>query len=118
MNELGKEQAEKMKEQLKDMKSEPEKVIILSPMERTRETAFPTLKDRYTTEGIAEIRKNYERFQKTFREMREKKEVIDYLQDTSKQQLFDLSHGVWGDFRASEYQQPSIQSQNWSCKVF
>ncbi|MCR5412846.1 MAG: class I tRNA ligase family protein, partial [Patescibacteria group bacterium] len=117
LNDLGKEQAEQVKEQLKAVKSEPEKVIILSPMERTRETAFPTLKDRYTEEEIKEIRQHYDAFQAKWREIRDKGESIAYLHNEKNETLFDLSHGVWGDFLASEFQQNSKHNQISPCEL-
>jgi hypothetical protein len=72
------------------LKSDSEKILLISPMERVRETALPIMNDRYSAEQVSEIRKNYEDFQAKFRELRDSKKVIEYLQDPGNETLYDL----------------------------
>ncbi len=117
LNEEWKKQAESIKDQLYDIKSDSDKILLLSPMERTWETALPTMNDWFSVEEISEIRTRYEDFQIKFREIRDKNEIIKYLQNPENETLYDLWYGVWWDFRACEFLQISLQWKNskvWS----
>ena len=59
-------------------------------MERTRETALPTMKDRFSESEISEIRAKYDEFQAKFREIRDKNEIIQYLQNPENETLYEL----------------------------
>jgi hypothetical protein len=59
-------------------------------MERTWETALPTMNDWFSVEEISEIRTRYEDFQIKFREIRDKNEIIKYLQNPENETLYDL----------------------------
>jgi hypothetical protein len=72
------------------LKSDSEKVLLLSPMERVRETALTIMNDWYSAEQVSEIRKNYEDFQEKFRELRDSKKIIEYLQNPENETLYDL----------------------------
>ncbi|MBQ5945275.1 hypothetical protein IJL65_02505 [bacterium] len=72
------------------MKSDSEKVLLISPMERVRETALTIMNDRYSAEQVSEIRKNYEDFQEKFRELRDSNQIIEYLQNPENETLYDL----------------------------
>ena len=112
-----KQQAENIKSELQYLKSESDKILLLSPMERTRETALPTMQYRFTESEIFEIRAKYDEFQAKFREIRDKNEIIQYLQNPENETLYELWHGVWWDFRATEFLQISIQwkeSEIWA----
>jgi hypothetical protein len=63
-------------------------------MDRTRETALPLLKQRYSENEISEVRANYEKFQSDFRKIRDDGDIINYLQDKNNETLFDLGHNV------------------------
>ncbi|MBR4633972.1 hypothetical protein IKO50_03295 [bacterium] len=72
------------------MKSYSDKILILSPMDRVRETALPTLNDWFTADEVSAIRTKYEDFQSKFREIWDKNEIIEYLQNPENETLFDL----------------------------
>jgi hypothetical protein len=72
------------------LKSDSEKILLISPMERVRETALPIMNDRYSAEQVSEIRKNYEDFQEKFRELRDSNQIIEYLQNPENETLYDL----------------------------
>lgn len=103
-----KQQAEIIKQQLNNLKSDYP-IIILSPMERTWETALPLLNERYSADEISNIRAKYDELQKEFREIRDNGNIIEYLANQDNELLFDLWNNVRGDFRASEFQQISVQ---------
>ena len=102
-------QAEHARDELHDLKSDSEKVLLISPMERVRETALTIMNDRYSAEQVSEIRKNYEDFQEKFRELRDSNQIIEYLQNPENETLYDLWYGVWWDFRACEFLQIALQ---------
>jgi hypothetical protein len=59
-------------------------------MERTRETALPTMNDWFTSDEINEIRVKYDEFQTKFREIWDKNEIIAYVQNPENETLYDL----------------------------
>ena len=59
-------------------------------MERTRETALPTMQDRFSESEISEIRAKYDEFQAKFGEIRDKNEIIQYLQNSENETLYEL----------------------------
>jgi hypothetical protein len=59
-------------------------------MERVRDTALTIMNDWYSAEQVSEIRKNYEDFQEKFRELRDSKKIIEYLQNPENETLYDL----------------------------
>lgn len=108
-------QAENTRDQLHDLKSDSDKILILSPMDRVRETALPTLNDWFTTDEVSAIRTKYEDFQVKFREIWDKNEIIEYLQNPDNETLYDLWYGVRWDFRACEFLQMSLQWKETDC---
>lgn len=102
-------QAENTRDQLHDLKSDSDKILILSPMDRVRETALPTLNDWFTADEVSAIRTKYEDFQAKFREIWDKNEIIEYLQNPENETLYDLWYGVLWDFRDCEFLQISLQ---------
>jgi hypothetical protein len=72
------------------MKSDSEKILILSPMDRVRETALPTLNDWFTADEVSTIRTKYEDFQSKFREIWDKNEIIEYVLNPENDTLYDL----------------------------
>lgn len=104
-----KQQAENVMEQLKEIKLDPDKVLVLSPMDRVRETALPTLNDRFSAEQVSDIQSKYEDFQWKFRELRDSNQIIEFLLNPESETLYDLWNGVWWDFRACEFLQIALQ---------
>jgi hypothetical protein len=72
------------------LKSDSDKILILSPMDRVRETALPTLNDWFTADEVSAIRTKYEDFQAKFRELRDSNQIIEYLQNPENETLYDL----------------------------
>ena len=110
-------QAEIIKNNILDFKNDSWNIILVSPMERARETALPLLKERYSESEISEVRANYEKFQADFENIRDNWDIINYLADKNNETLFDLWHNVRWDYRASEFQQISVQwaeTERWS----
>ena len=102
-------QSEDARDQLHDLKWDSDKILVLSPMDRVRETALPTLNDWFTADEVSAIRTKYEDFQAKFREIWDRNEIIEYLQNPENETLYDLWYGVWGDFRDCEFLQISLQ---------
>ena len=59
-------------------------------MERTRETALPTMQDRFSESEISEIRTKYDEFQAKFREIWDSNQIIQYLQNPDNETLYEL----------------------------
>ena len=72
------------------LKSDSEKILLISPMERAWETALPMMNDWYSAEQVAEIRKNYEDFERKFRELWDSNQIIEYLQNPENETLYEL----------------------------
>ena len=108
LSDVWKEQSELISQKLQYLNPENDKILVLSPMERSWETALPLLKQWYDDSQIKEIRVKYEEMQSRFRSLWDEKVIVDYLQDENNDTLFDLWYGVVWDLRACESQLNSI----------
>ena len=59
-------------------------------MDRVRETALPIMNDWFTADEVSAIRTKYEDFQSKFREIWDKKEIIEYVLNPENDTLYDL----------------------------
>jgi hypothetical protein len=59
-------------------------------MERSWETALPTLNDWFSAEELKSIRSKYEEFQIKFRELWDSKQIIEYVSNPENKTLYDL----------------------------
>ncbi len=111
LTEKWKEEAANISKELKDIHADNWKIIVISPMDRCWESAEPLMRQWHSDSEISEIRSRYEGMQTTFRELRDKWSIIDYLQDDSNDTLYDLWYWVYWDLRACEAQLQSVHSQ-------
>lgn len=106
---LWREQAESAAKELSYLKDAQDKILVISPMERVWETALPMMLNWFGEAEVAKIRIKYEEFQAKFRELRDKKEIIEYTQNPNNETIYELGNGVWWDFRACEFLQIALQ---------
>jgi broad specificity phosphatase PhoE len=113
LTEHGKQQAEAVREQLKKLNIDKEQdlIIVVSPLERTRETIFPFLQEKYTREELETSYARYQEVQKQYQDLYHTGELIAYVQDRTKQQHFEIGKNLFVDFRITDAIIPSIQDQ-------
>ncbi|MDR3169550.1 MAG: class I tRNA ligase family protein [Candidatus Peribacteria bacterium] len=109
LNKEGLQHAEKIREHLQTLKEEENLIIVLSPMERVRQTVLPFLKDRYSEEELNSIRAKYEAVQANFHTLWNEKTIIKYLADDDKEYLFEIGKNIFVDFRITEVLRMSRQ---------
>lgn len=119
LNDLGKQQAENLKSRIEDSTKNDSGTIntYISPLPRGLWTILPYLESIYTPEDIKIIKTKYEEVRKTFKELREKNELISYIKNPDNKKTFELIPHVYTDFRLTEYIIPEMQNQHFDCKV-
>lgn len=115
LNKDGLKQAKNVSKYLSSLKKD-DRVIILSPLERTLETARPFLVKKYKEESKI-IEKKYHEIQKIYQDLRENKELgstkklQEYFKDPQTQKLFQINEKVYVDFRTTDIILPEYQNQ-------
>lgn len=84
--------------------------MIVTPLERSLQTVLPFLEKKFP-ETISEIQKKYQDIQKIYQNLRDKKEIQSYIQDTSTQKLFQINGKLYVDFRTTDIISPELQDQ-------
>ncbi len=109
LNEEWKEQAEKVSKYLKTIKKD-DRVIVVTPLSRSLQTVLPFLENEFS-DSIKDIQKKYQEIQKIYQDLRDKKEIQSYIQDTSKQHLFQINEKLYVDFRITDLIVPDLQDK-------
>jgi len=104
-------QAKQVSKYLGSLKKD-DRVIILSPLARSLQTVLPFLEKKFP-DTIAEIQKKYQDIQKIYQKLRDEKKLIPYIQDTSKQNLFEINEKIYVDFRTTDIICPELQDQTF-----
>ena len=95
LNKEGIKQAKTVSKYLKGLKKD-DRIIILSPLERTLQTVLPFLETKYK-EQLPDIQKKYKEIQKTYQDLRENKEqgqtkkLQEYFKNPNAQKLFQIN---------------------------
>jgi broad specificity phosphatase PhoE len=111
LNEEGLQHSEQIRQNLQHLKNEKDLVIVLSPMERVRQTIVPFLNDKYGENEVKNIRTKYEEVQKKFRDLRDKHNIISYLEEDKNEYLFEIGEKIFVDFRITEVLRQTRQDQ-------
>ena len=115
LNDLGQKQAKNLKSRIKKSTKNDSIHIYISPLPRGLFTILPYLESIYTPEEIQTIKTKYEEVRKTFKEIREKKELIAYIKNTESKKTFELIPHVYVDLRLTEYILPEMQDKEFDC---
>jgi predicted type IV restriction endonuclease len=62
-------------------------------------------------ESISEIQKKYKDIQNLYQNLRNEKKIQQYIQDPSKQNLFEINEKLYVDFRITDIISPELQDQ-------
>lgn len=103
--------ADETAKQLKDLIKKDDPIFLVSPLYRTMETIMPLLTELYGADVVSNIEKKYFEAQKIYQDLRDKKEIQDYLKDQNKQKLFQLYDNVYMDFRQTDVIIPEWQDK-------
>lgn len=102
-------QAKEVSKYLNSLKKD-DWIVILTPLARSLQTVLPFLEKRFP-ENISDIQKKYQDIQKIYQDLRDRKEIQSYIQDTSKQNLFQINERIYVDFRTTDIICPELQDQ-------
>jgi broad specificity phosphatase PhoE len=111
LNEEGLKHAESIRKKLQPLKNDQNLVIVLSPMERVRQTIVPFLNDKYGESEVKNIRIKYEQVQEKFRNLRNKHKIIHYLAEDTNEYLFEIGQNIFVDLRITEVLRQSKQDE-------
>lgn len=115
LNKNGLKQAKIVSKYLTSLKKD-DRVIIVTPLERSLQTVLPFLEKKFP-DSIADIQKKYQDIQKIYQDLRNKKEIQSYIQDTSKQNLFQINERIYVDFRTTDIIIPELQDKPWTTNL-
>lgn len=115
LNKNGLKQAKIVSKYLASLKKD-DRVIIITPLERSLQTVLPFLEKKFP-DSIADIQKKYQDIQKIYQDLRNKKEIQSYIQDTSKQNLFQINERLYVDFRTTDIIIPELQDKPWTANL-
>lgn len=115
LNKNGLKQAKIVSKYLASLKKD-DRVIIITPLERSLQTVLPFLEKKFP-DSIADIQKKYQDIQKIYQDLRNKKEIQSYIQDTSKQNLFQINERLYVDFRTTDIIIPELQDKIWTANL-
>lgn len=110
LNETGKKQAQEICTYIENIAKKDELIYIITPLERTLQTIFQHLEKTFANE-ISNIQKKYQDIQKIYQDLRDKQELQSYIQDTSKQHLFEITENIYVDFRTTDIISPELQDK-------
>lgn len=112
LNKNGVKQAEEISSYLEEANKTDDIVVIVSPLVRTFQTITPYLQKLYGKEFDA-IQKKYQDIQKIYQDLRNQKDIQSYMQDTSKQNIFEIKENLYVDFRMTDIIIPQLQDKPW-----
>lgn len=110
LNDEGKQQAKEISEYLDTVSQQDDRVLILTPLERTWETVAPFMETKFP-DSIADIQKKYQDIQKIYQNLRDEKKIQTYIQDASTQKLFEINEKIYVDFRTTDLILPELQNE-------
>jgi len=110
LNDEGKQQAQAVSTYLSTISGTDDRVLILTPLERTWETVLPFIEMNFS-DNISEIQKKYQDIQKIYQNLRDEKKIQNYIQDTSTQKLFEINEKLYVDFRTTDLILPELQNE-------
>jgi hypothetical protein len=79
---------------------------------------MPYLEDIYTAKEISAITKRHAEVKETFNALREKGELIKYIQSPTTQKTFEIGPGISVDFRITDSILPEYQDKPVDCDIF
>lgn len=90
-----------------------EVVVVLSPLTRTWETAYPYLQTVLKKTELETIKKQYFELQIQYQHLRDKEEIQAYVQNPKAENLHKLHEKVYVDFRITDILIPEEQNKKW-----
>jgi len=111
LNKNGLKQARQVSKYLGSLKKD-DRVIILSPLTRSLQTVLSFLEKKFP-DNITEIKNKYQDIQKIYQDLRDKKNIQSYIQDPSKQRLFEINEKIYVDFRTTDIICSELQDQQF-----
>ncbi len=122
LTELGKSQAETVKENLNYLKdsNKDELVFVISPLQRTLQTIRPTLETVYPDLDFAKLEATYQEIYAKYTEVFNNEELKNILQteaeiNTTNVFELDKEHNIFVDFRATDHYSPDFQDEQHPC---
>lgn len=116
LTEKGKEQANTIHKAIhNEIWEKKDFVIIVSPLKRTFETIEPFLLSKFWEKTLWNIQTKYQEVVVKFQEIYNNKNLIAYIQDNTKQKLFEIHENIFVDMRIHEIYYPSIQGIEFEC---
>lgn len=112
----GLEQVALLTENLKKLHTD-EVVVVLSPLTRTWQTAYPYLQTFLKKTELTAIKKAYDEIQIKYQYLCDKEEIQVYLQDPKAGNLHKLHDKLYVDFRITDIIVPEFQDQKWPAKL-
>lgn len=87
--------------------------VVLSPLTRTWETAYPYLQTFLKKGELEEIQKQYFELQTQYQHLWDKEEIQAHVQDPKAKNLHKLHEKVYIDFRITDILIPEEQDKKW-----
>jgi len=112
LDDQGLAQVQELAENLKKLHTD-EVVVVLSPLTRTWETAYPYLQTFLKKTELTAIKKVYDEIQIRYQELRDKEKIQAYVQDPKAENLHKLHDKVYVDFRITDILIPEEQNKKW-----
>ena len=114
LTETGKQHAQAIKEQLKKLNIDQEKdlIIVVSPLERTRETISPFLQLLYTPEELDTSYAKYQEIKTQYQDLHNNGTLIAHTQDHTAKNHFEIGRNLFVDFRIVDTIVPSMQDKD------
>ena len=90
-----------------------EVIVVLSPLTRTWETAYPYLQTFLKKTELDSIKQQYLELQIQYQHLRDKKEIQAHVQNPKANNLHKLHKKVYMDFRITDILAPEMQNEKW-----